>query len=93
MDCLKKEKEELLAFYDFPADHWLHLSLPQCGLEPRKVKTVVQRKQHGLWFASLFNLLRSDGLKLEGQLLLLVVNNVEFKDGYKLVSNLTERPS
>lgn len=24
-ECLKKDKEELLAFYDFPAEHWIHL--------------------------------------------------------------------
>jgi transposase-like protein len=24
-DCLKKDREELLAFYDFPAEHWKHL--------------------------------------------------------------------
>ena len=24
-ECLQKDKEELLAFYDFPAEHWLHL--------------------------------------------------------------------
>ena len=23
--CLEKDREELLAFYDFPADHWLHI--------------------------------------------------------------------
>jgi len=24
-DCLTKDREELLAFYDFPAEHWVHL--------------------------------------------------------------------
>ena len=24
-DCLAKDKEELLAFYDFPAEHWAHV--------------------------------------------------------------------
>jgi putative transposase len=24
-ECLSKDKEELLAFYDFPAEHWVHL--------------------------------------------------------------------
>ena len=23
--CLEKDREELLAFYDFPADHWPHI--------------------------------------------------------------------
>jgi len=25
VECLLKDKDELLAFYDFPAEHWLHL--------------------------------------------------------------------
>ena len=24
-NCLRKDREELLAFYDFPAEHWVHL--------------------------------------------------------------------
>lgn len=24
-ECLRKDREELLAFYDFPAEHWIHL--------------------------------------------------------------------
>ena len=24
-ECLSKDREELLAFYDFPAEHWIHL--------------------------------------------------------------------
>ena len=24
-ECLRKDREELLAFYDFPAEHWKHL--------------------------------------------------------------------
>jgi putative transposase len=25
VECLQKDREELLAFYDFPAEHWIHL--------------------------------------------------------------------
>ena len=25
MECLNKDREELLAFYDFPAEHWIHI--------------------------------------------------------------------
>ncbi|HUU85287.1 MAG TPA: transposase [Phycisphaerae bacterium] len=25
VDCLKKDREVLLTFYDFPAEHWVHL--------------------------------------------------------------------
>ena len=25
MEKLRKDREELLAFYDFPAEHWIHI--------------------------------------------------------------------
>ena len=25
VDCLNKDRDDLLAFYDFPAEHWVHL--------------------------------------------------------------------
>jgi transposase-like protein len=25
VECLAKDRAELLAFYDFPAEHWIHL--------------------------------------------------------------------
>ena len=25
MDCLKKDRTEFLTFYDFPAEHWIHI--------------------------------------------------------------------
>ena len=25
VQCLEKDREELLAFYDFPAEHWAHI--------------------------------------------------------------------
>ena len=25
IECLKKDRDELLSFYDFPAEHWAHL--------------------------------------------------------------------
>ena len=25
VECLRKDREELLTFYDFPAEHWVHL--------------------------------------------------------------------
>jgi transposase-like protein len=25
VECLKKDRDVLLAFYDFPAEHWIHL--------------------------------------------------------------------
>jgi transposase-like protein len=25
MECLKKDRAEMLTFYDFPAEHWIHI--------------------------------------------------------------------
>jgi transposase-like protein len=25
MECIVKDRDELLAFYDFPAEHWIHI--------------------------------------------------------------------
>jgi transposase-like protein len=41
-DCLERDAEDFLAFYDFPEEHWLHLritnrsspSSPGCGCAP-----------------------------------------------------------
>lgn len=29
-ECLAKDKKELLAFYDFPAEHWVHIRTTNC---------------------------------------------------------------
>ena len=29
-ECLVKDKKELLAFYDFPAEHWVHIRTTHC---------------------------------------------------------------
>jgi transposase-like protein len=30
MDCLSKDRDALLAFYDYPAEHWVHRSGSAC---------------------------------------------------------------
>ena len=42
VECLIKDRQAMLAFYDFPAEHWKHLrtsnpiesTLPPCAIEP-----------------------------------------------------------
>jgi len=44
-ECLAKDKEALLTFYDFPAEHWIHIRtttrlnrrLPPCGCAPPRL--------------------------------------------------------
>ena len=93
MDCLKKDKEELLAFYDFPAEHWLHIrttnpiesTFATVRLRSKKTKNCGSRQST---LAMVFKLMQSaqkKWRKIRGfRLLTLVVNNIEFHDGIQV---------
>ena len=93
MDCLKKDKEELLAFYDFPAEHWLHIrttnpiesTFATVRLRSKKAKNCGSRQST---LAMVFKLMQSaqkKWRKIRGfRLLTLVVNNIEFHDGIQV---------
>ena len=34
VECLEKDRETLLTFYDFPATHWQHIRYEQTRLNP-----------------------------------------------------------
>jgi transposase-like protein len=99
MDCLKKDKEELLAFYDFPAEHWLHIrttnpiesAFATVRLRTKKSKNCGSRDTTLAMVYKLMQSAEKRWIKIRGfRLLTLVVNNVEFKDGIK-VSGLSNR--
>lgn len=89
MGCLKKDKEELLAFYDFPAEHWMHIrttnliesTFATVRLRSKKTKNCGSRQST---LAMVFKLMQSaqkNWRKIRGfRLLTLVVNNIEFQD-------------
>jgi putative transposase len=93
VDALTRNQDELLAFYDFPADHWLHIrtsnpiesAFATVRLRQRVTKGAGSR-QRGLTMA--FKLLEMAELrwrKLNGAALLpLVRAGVPFKDGVQL---------
>ncbi len=93
MECLFKDKEEMLAFYDFPAEHWTHIrttnpiesAFATVRLRTKKSKNCGSRKTT---LAMVFKLMQSaekKWRKLKGfNLLKLVVNNVKFKDGVQV---------
>ena len=76
--------EELLAFYDFPAEHWVHIrttnpigsTFATVPLRTKRAKTIL---------AMVYKLLESaqkHWKRIKGfNLLALVVNNVKIKDG------------
>lgn len=94
MDCLKKDKEEMLAFYDFPAEHWIHIrttnpiesAFSTVRLRTRKSRNCGSRDTT---LAMVYKLLQSAEKrwrKIKGfGLLTLVVNNVQFKDGEQVI--------
>jgi putative transposase len=95
VECLVKDKEELLAFYDFPAEHWQHLrtsnpiesTFATVRLRTSKTKGAGSR---AACLAMAFKLVESaqkHWRKLNGSALLPeVIAGVIFKDGTKLAA-------
>jgi transposase-like protein len=95
VECLLKDKEELLAFYDFPAEHWQHLRtsnpIESCFATVRlrtcKTKGAGSR---AACLAMAFKLVESaqkSWRKLNGSPLLAdVIAGTLFKDGVKLAA-------
>jgi transposase-like protein len=94
-ECLEKDRNELLAFYDFPAEHWQHLrtsnpiesTFATVRLRTSKTKGAGSR---AACLAMAFKLVESAQKrwrKLNGSVLLAeVVAGVVFKDGLKLAA-------
>jgi putative transposase len=95
VECLVKDREELLAFYDFPAEHWQHLrtsnpiesTFATVRLRTYKTKGAGSR---AACLAMAFKLVESaqkGWRKLNGSVLLPeVVAGVMFKDGVKIAA-------
>lgn len=91
-ECLKKDRDELLTFYDFPAEHWLHLrttnpiesTFATVRLRHRKTKGNGTRKA---CLAMVFKLMQSAAKRwraLNGaELLPDVLAGIPFPDGLK----------
>jgi putative transposase len=97
MECLSKDREELLAFYDFPAEHWIHIRTTnpiESAFATVRLRTKKSRNcgSRDTTLAMVFKLMESAQkrwIKIRGfNLLTLVVNNVKFKDGVQVVEQL-----
>lgn len=94
MECLAKDREELLAFYDFPAEHWTHIrtsnpiesAFSTVRLRGKRSRNCGSRETT---LAMVFKLLQSAEKRwrrIQGfRKLELVVNNVEIKDGEPVI--------
>lgn len=93
MACLAKDREELLAFYDYPAEHWVHIrttnpiesTFATVRLRSKRSRNCGSR---ATTLAMVFKLLQSAEKRwkrIKGfSKLELVVNNVKFQDGEPL---------
>jgi transposase-like protein len=94
MDCLAKDRDALLAFYDFPAEHWVHIrttnpiesTFATVRLRTDRMRNCGSRETT---LTMLFKLLQSaqKGWKrIKGfRKLELVVNNVQFRNGEQVI--------
>jgi putative transposase len=95
VECLIKDKEELLAFYDFPAEHWQHLrtsnpiesTFATVRLRTSKTKGAGSRKACLAMAFKLVESAQNHWRKLNGSTLLpAVIAGAIFKDGEKLAA-------
>ena len=96
MACLKKDKGSLLAFYDFPAEHWQHIRTTNpiesvfatVRLRTTKSKHCGSRKTTLAMAYKLLVTAQSQWRRLRGYRLLAdVIAGIEFKDGEKVTSD------
>lgn len=90
MNCLEKDSDKLLAFYDFPAEHWLHIRTSNpiesvfatVRLRTHKTKNCGSRKTTLSMAYKLMTTAESKWRRLRGYALLAdVIKGVKFKDG------------
>jgi transposase-like protein len=94
MDCLRKDRDALLAFYDYPAEHWVHIrttnpiesTFATVRLRTKRSRNCAARDTT---LAMVFKLLQSAQKRwkrIKGfRKLALVVNNVQFRDGEQVI--------
>lgn len=93
MECLLKDKSELLSFYDFPAEHWRHLrttnpiesTFATVRLRTKRTKGSGSRAACLTMVFKLAQSAQNSWRKLNGYKLLAdVFRGVQFKDGTKV---------
>jgi transposase-like protein len=93
MDKLVKDRDELLAFYDFPAEHWVSIrttnpiesTFSTVRLRTRRARNCGSRETTLAMVYKLLESAQKGWKRLKGfALLTLVVNNVKFQDGVQV---------
>jgi transposase-like protein len=92
MECLRKDRAELLAFYDFPAEHWLHIrtsnpiesTFSSIRLRTAKTRNCGSRETTLSMIFKLAQSAEKRWRKLQGHRLLgEVIAGIRFKDGIR----------
>ena len=90
MNCLTKDREEMLAFYDFPAEHWVHIrttnpiesTFATVRLRTKRSKSCGVRNTTLAMVFKLMQTAQKNWRRFKGfGKLALVINNVQFVDG------------
>ena len=93
--CLAKDRKELLVFFDYPAEHWIHLrttnpiesTFATVRLRTKRTKGSGSRKACLAMVFKLAQAAERKWRKLNGHLLLGdVIRGVQFKDGTKVAA-------
>jgi putative transposase len=93
--CLKKDRDELLAFYDFPAEHWKHIrtsnpiesTFATVRLRHRRTKGSGTRQASLVMVFKLVQAAQKRWRRLDGSKLLLeVLRGTKFIDGIEAVA-------
>jgi len=94
MECLAKDREEMLAFYDFPAEHWAHLrttnpiesTFASVRLRTKKSRNCGSRNTTLAMVFKLLENAQKRWRRIRGfRKLELVINNVKFQDGKQII--------
>lgn len=99
VECLSKDRDALLAFYDFPAEHWVHLrttnpiesSFATVRHRTDRAKGCVSRASMLTFIFKLGMCAEKNWRRLRGfAQLAKVVTGVKFKDGIEVIDQETE---
>ena len=100
MGCLKKDRVEMLAFYDFPAEHWAHIrtsnpiesAFATVRLRSKKSRNCGSRDTTLTMVFKLLESAQKRWIKIRGfGLLTLLINNTKFKDGVQIEEQLNRK--
>ncbi len=100
MQCLEKDRNQMLAFYDFPAIHWQHIrtsnpiesTFATVRLRTNKTRSCVSRNSILAMVYKLGISAQKRWRKLRGfKLLAEIIRGVQFKDGEKIIDGEHDR--